>query len=44
MAAFAMFSLYSHQMVAAVLVHPSKDVVIPIAVEAFIQQDGIHSR
>jgi hypothetical protein len=35
---------YSHQMVAAVLVHPSKDVVIPIAVEAIIQQDRIHSR
>jgi hypothetical protein len=31
---------YSHQLVAAVLVHPSKDVVIPIAVEAIIQQDG----
>ncbi|XZE20409.1 transposase family protein [Pirellulaceae bacterium SH449] len=31
---------YSHQMVAAVLVHPSKDIVLPIAVEAIIQQDG----
>ncbi len=31
---------YSHQMVAAVLVHPSQKVVIPIAVEPIIQQDG----
>lgn len=31
---------YSHQMVAAVLVHPSMKVVIPIAVEPIIQQDG----
>jgi len=31
---------YSHQMVAAVLVHPQSKVVIPIAVEPIIQQDG----
>ena len=31
---------YSHQMVAAVLVHPDSKVVIPIAVEPIIQQDG----
>ncbi len=31
---------YSHQMVAAVLVHPDQKVVIPIAVEAIVQQDG----
>ena len=31
---------YSHQMVAAVLVHPNQKVVIPIAVEAIVQQDG----
>ncbi len=31
---------YSHQMVAAVLVHPESKVVIPIAVEPIIQQDG----
>jgi hypothetical protein len=36
MAAFDMFSLYSHQMVAAILVHPSKEMVIPIAVEALL--------
>jgi len=31
---------YSHQMVAAVLVHPESKIVIPIAVEPIIQQDG----
>lgn len=31
---------YAHQMVAAVLVHPNQKVVIPIAVEAIINQDG----
>jgi hypothetical protein len=31
---------YSHQMVAAVLVHPSRKVVIPVAVEPIIRQDG----
>jgi hypothetical protein len=31
---------YSHQMVAAVLVHPDQKVVIPIAVEAIVQQEG----
>jgi hypothetical protein len=43
MAIFNIFSLYSHQTVAAVLVPPSKDVVISIAVEAIIQQDRIHT-
>ena len=31
---------YSHQMVAAVLVHPDLKTVLPIAVEPIIQQDG----
>jgi hypothetical protein len=31
---------YSHQMVAAVIVHPDSKVVLPVAVEPIIQQDG----
>jgi len=31
---------YSHQLVVAVLVHPNRKEVIPIAVEPIIQQDG----
>jgi len=31
---------YSHQMVAAVLVHPDQKTVIPLAVEAIVKQDG----
>lgn len=31
---------YSHQMVAAVLVHPDSKIVIPVAVEPIMQQDG----
>ncbi len=31
---------YSHRMVAAVLVHPDQKVIIPITVEAIVQQDG----
>lgn len=31
---------YSHQLVVAVLVHPSRKEVIPIALEPIVQQDG----
>lgn len=31
---------YSHQLVAAALVHPNQKVVLPIAVEAIVLQDG----
>ncbi|MCP4359551.1 MAG: hypothetical protein GY796_16195, partial [Chloroflexi bacterium] len=40
MSGFALFSLYTHQMLGGALVHPERREVIPLAPEPIIKQDG----